>query len=200
MNFLDVVLLAVAGFFVYRGYRRGLVREVASLGAVTVGAFLASRYHHLLVPHLKVYLTNPTGITAASYLLTFLATLLLVALAARLLKGFVNLSMLDPIDKAAGGGLGLVEGGIICLVLVLMLKAFLPHAEFLQTSRIAVKLEPVLPYLADVAPTTVRETLQQSGVSLPALPPSAEPEAEKKGQHKGEAKEERKKAAAMKSP
>lgn len=199
MNFLDIVLLAIAGFFVYRGYRRGLVREVASLAAVTLGTLLASRYHHLLVPHLQVYLTNPTGITAASYLLTFVATLLLVALAARLLKGFINLSLLDPIDKAAGGGLGFVEGGLVCLMLVLMLKAFLPGAEFLRTSRLAAKFEPVLPYLADVAPKTVRETLKQSGIALPVLP-EPEPKAEKKDQKKDETKNDKKKDGARKSP
>ena len=86
---------------------------------------------------------------------------------------------------------------------MLMLKAFLPGAEFLRASRLAAKFEPVLPYLADVAPKTVRETLKQSGVSLPVLPepePKAKAKAEKQDRKKDETKNDKKKDGARKSP
>ncbi|MBN2139413.1 MAG: CvpA family protein [Desulfovibrionaceae bacterium] len=176
MNFLDIILLAAAGFFVYRGFRRGFVKEIVSLGSIALGVFVASRYHGLIAPHISVYLSNETGIKAASYLLAFVGTLVVCWIIAKILKNFLEVTVGESLDQAAGALFGLAEGVLVCLVILLALKSFLPNAAFVRGSKLAVKSEWMLGYLADFTPEAVRKTLEKSGINMPAGQPDTRPD------------------------
>lgn len=173
MNFLDIVLIAVVAFFTLRGVMRGLVKEVVFLGAIALALFAARRLQPLLAPHLGLYLDNEQTVAAASYALVFLAVLLASWLLARFLRSVLEVSLLGWVDRLAGAVFGFAEGAVLCLVGLMLLMAFLPNNETLANSTIAPRARPAVGQLARLAPTSLRQALEEHGMTLPEAPPDA---------------------------
>jgi membrane protein required for colicin V production len=181
MNFLDVVIIAILILAAIRGLSKGFVREAISLASFSIATVAASRYHGILAPHLAVYMENTTSIAAVSYLITFLAVLVGCWLLALFLRNLLRVAVLGWLDGAAGAALGLAEGALVCLVLLLCLNTFLPGMETVRKSKLAPHADPALRALAGVAPDTWRQTLEERGIALPKQPPSLRDLLEKNG-------------------
>ncbi len=174
MNSLDIIIIAITCLVGFRGFHRGLIKEAVSLCSVFVGLFMAAHLHTIFVPHLKVYFTNQGTVLALSYLITFLGTLVVLWFLVRFLQGVLKLAMLTVVDKAAGAAFGVVEGMLLSLVLLLLLKAMLPGTTAVKQSLFAQKTDPALVLLANFTPAPIRETLEEGGFTLPKpaqLPP-----------------------------
>ena len=187
MNSLDIIIIAIICLVGFRGYNRGLIKEAVSLVSVFVGLFMAAHLHTIFVPHLKVYFANPGTVLALSYLITFLGTLVALWFLVQFLQGVLKLAMLTVVDKAAGAAFGVVEGMLLSLVLLLLLKAMLPGTAAVKNSVFAQKTEPALVLLANFTPTPIRETLEEGGFALPRpadLPPP-KPKRQQQPQKKG---------------
>jgi membrane protein required for colicin V production len=174
MNSLDIIIIAIIGLVAFRGYHRGLIKEAVSLCSVFVALFVAAHLHGIFVPHLKVYFANHGTVLALSYMIAFLGTLVGLWFLVRFLQGLLKVAMLTVVDKIAGAGFGAVEGLLLSLVLLLLLKAMLPGTVAVKQSAFAQKTDPALVLLANFTPQPVRETLEEGGFSLPKpapLPP-----------------------------
>lgn len=174
MNSLDIIIIAIICLVGFRGFHRGLIKEAVSLVSVFVGLFMAAHLHTIFVPHLKVYFANQGTVLALSYLITFLGTLLALWFLVRFLQGVLKLAMLTVVDKAAGAAFGAVEGMLLSLVLLLLLKSMLPGTAAVKQSVFAQKTDPALVLLANFTPAPIRETLEEGGFALPRpaqLPP-----------------------------
>ncbi|MDO9631282.1 MAG: CvpA family protein [Humidesulfovibrio sp.] len=174
MNSLDIIIIAIICLVGFRGYSRGLIKEAVSLVSIFVGLFMAAHLHTIFVPHLKVYFANPGTVLALSYLITFLATLAALWFLVQFLQGVLKLAMLTVVDKAAGAAFGVVEGVLLSLVVLLLLKAMLPGTAAVKHSAFAQKTEPALVLLANFTPAPLRDTLEEGGFTLPkpaVLPP-----------------------------
>ena len=181
MNFLDVIILAILVLAAIRGLSKGFVREGVSLASLSVATLAASRYHGILAPHLAVYMESNASIAALSYLLTFLAVLVGCWLLALFLRNLLKVAVLGWLDHTAGAALGLAEGALASLVLLLFLNTFLPGMEMVRKSRLAPHADPALRALAEMAPDTWRQTLEERGIALPKQPPSLREILEKNG-------------------
>ncbi len=172
MNYLDIVIVAVVVLAATRGLARGFVKEAVSLCALVLATLGAARYHGIVAPHLAVYMDNATTVTAVSYLLTFLAIMALAWLFALFLRNLLKITLLGWLDTLAGGVLGFAEGAILCLILLLLLSAFLPDLDVLRSSRLAPMADPAVKALARMTPDEVRAPLEERGIVLPKTPPS----------------------------
>ncbi len=189
MNSLDIVIIAIICLVGFRGYHRGLIKEAVSLSSVFIGLFMAAHLHGIFVPHLKVYVANQGTVLALSYLITFIGTLVALWFLVRFLQDVLKVTMLTVVDKAAGAGFGAVEGLLLSLVLLLLLKAMLPGTSVVRQSAFAQKTEPALVLLANFTPTPIRETLEEGGFVLPrpappTLPTRKPPQPHKKSKGK----------------
>lgn len=194
MNVLDIVIISVLVLATARGLARGMLREVVSVGSIWLGIFLATRYHYAVEPYLAIHIANPMSVQAASYLVVFLATVAACWIVAKILRDTMKVTLTSWIDHAAGAGLGLAEGALVCMVTLLMLSTFLPDAKFYRQSTLAPLAAPHLNLISDILPDAVRRSMQDGGFTppgemLPALPdistlvpvtqpaPAAQPEA-----------------------
>lgn len=128
MNWLDYVILAILGIFVYRGFRKGFITRALGLAGVILGIWLGVK-HNLKVAQIL----NNIGVNAelSPYLamfLIFLASIITATLLARFLRNvsvFVELT-----DNILGAVLGLVEGILILGVFLIFLASLnLPSEE-----------------------------------------------------------------------
>jgi len=113
-------------------------------------------------------------VQALSYLITFIGTLVALWFLVRFMQNVLKVAMLTVVDKIAGAGFGAVEGLLLSLVLLLLLKAVLPGTMVVKQSVFAQKTDPALVLLANFTPEPIRETLQEGGFALPKpapLPP-----------------------------
>jgi len=149
MNFLDIILICIVALFLLRGLFRGLVQEVLSLIAVVLAIYLASRFDDALAPHLKLYITSDITVSALSYSLIFIGTLVVVWLLTKLIRSMLEISLLGWVDRTLGGVFGLLEGVLICLVGLMFLQTFAPGADILKESYIAPKAQYMVTRMND---------------------------------------------------
>lgn len=168
MNFLDIILICVAGLFLIRGFFRGLVREILSLTAVILGVVLASRYNSILAPHLELYISNQMTVAALSYVLVFVGTVLAFWLLAKGIQTILNIALLGWLDRLMGGILGLAEGALVSMIVLMLVQSFAPDSETVKTSLVAQHSRHVMEVLGDMTPESMRDALKSKGIDLPS--------------------------------
>lgn len=115
MNFLDLIIALPLGYLIFKGYRRGLIFELASLVAVVLGCYLAVR--------LANWFSNLIGLDGQNaYLISFFVIFLIVIVlslsVAKLIEKFVKLMHVGIVNNLTGALLGLLKG--MCIVGVIL--------------------------------------------------------------------------------
>ena len=118
---LDMIVMTVLFIAVLRGLWIGLIREGSSLAAIA----LATIVTRLLVDPFSIRLTELTGgeITGKTAVwiagvILVVATIIVLGIAARLLRRGAEAAGLGWADRLGGGALGAFEGAIISAVVV----------------------------------------------------------------------------------
>ena len=115
MNFLDLLIAIPLGYLIFKGYKRGLIFELASLLAVVFGSILAVRFANLFSELVGLDGKNALLI---SFFILFVAVVILALLVAKLVERFVKLIHVGFINNLAGAILGMLKG--LCIVGVLL--------------------------------------------------------------------------------
>ena len=110
MSALDifVILLLLGGGAI--GFVRGFVYEVLSLLAWAAAIAMIKLFHTQLSDGLAHSVGTAEGASVLAFALLFLPTFILVKLLARSIGGKMKRSLLGPVDRALGGGFGVVKG------------------------------------------------------------------------------------------
>ncbi|MBQ3058787.1 MAG: CvpA family protein [Desulfovibrio sp.] len=137
-DIFDLIMVLVLVYFTARGFWNGFVGEVAGLASLIGGFWAANTFHTSLSPHLA-FIADPGWRVIASYVLIFLAVIILVAIIARVLQKILSFAFVSWADRLAGGALGLTKGILLCSIVLMVLQKLFYNAPFLQNSR-------VLPY------------------------------------------------------
>ena len=121
-NSLDIVLALVIFFMLLRGLLRGAMAELFSVGAIVAGIAIA------------IFFSGPAGVAVEehmgwigwgrmiAFLGLFIVTYLVMKLAEKTLRRFVENVNLQNLDKALGLFLGLVEGLALAALIVFVIR------------------------------------------------------------------------------
>lgn len=162
LNIADLSLAIIWLFFAFRGYMRGLVKEVGSLAAITMGFYMAGSYHKQLAPNLTGYISgNYTG--TAAYLLIFTVVLLAVWFVALAISGIVKVTMTQWADRFFGGGFGVVKGVILTAVVLFLIRLAAPDPDFLKGAMLVPVLDRISSKLVNYIPPDINEKLRKFG-------------------------------------
>ena len=115
MNFLDLILAIPLGWLIFKGYRRGLIFELASLAGVALGTMLAVRFARWFADW--VGFTGQNAFIIAFFIL-FVAVVVLSMALGKLVERFVKLVHVGFLNNLAGALFGLLKGLCILGVLV----------------------------------------------------------------------------------
>lgn len=166
MNFLDIILICAVALFIIRGLFRGLVQEIISLISIVLAIYVASNFHHLLTPHLELYINSKVTVSALSYVLVFFGILVICWLIAKMIRTMLDIALLGWADRIAGGVFGCVEGVLIGLTILVALQSFAPESDGLKESKIAPRAQHLVAKIGEWAPESMREMLRSSGFKL----------------------------------
>ncbi len=168
MNFLDIVLICIVGVFLIRGFFRGLVQEVLSLTAIVMAIYLSSNFHHMLVPHLELYIKGEATVNGLSYVIIFFGTLIAFWLLSKLIRSVLDIALLGWVDRGAGAIFGGIEGMLISLILLMFVQGFAPKAESLQESYLAPRSQHLIELVGNLTPNSMRDLLRSKGFDIPS--------------------------------
>ncbi|PTN36997.1 CvpA family protein [Desulfonatronum sp. SC1] len=167
LNTLDILILIILGFTLIRGLFRGFIGEISSVAGLIVGFFLANKYHTMLLPLVESILPDRGTAQLVSYVLVFCTGLVGVLMVAAVLRHILKVILLGWVDRFAGGVIGLLKGGLICVLLVLILTTFLsPKADILASSRMAPQVNRFSAILADLLPREMRREFEEKSQPL----------------------------------
>lgn len=138
-DIFDLIVILLLVFFALRGLRNGFICEVAGILGLIAAFTVANTVHPHVSPYMH-FITNPNLRTILTYILLFVATLLLVAAIARLLRKVLEVAFARWIDSLAGFFFGLAKGLLICSLLIVVIQALFGQAQFIQDSH-------TIPYL-----------------------------------------------------
>lgn len=115
VNFLDLIIALPLGYLIFKGYRRGLIFELASLAGLIVGSIVAVRFAHWFAS--SVGLKGDNAYLIAFFLL-FIAVVFLSMLVGKLVERSVKLVHMGFANNIAGAISGLAKG--VCIIGVLL--------------------------------------------------------------------------------
>lgn len=115
MTLLDILLALPLCYLIFVGWKKGLVREVATLAGVLLGVWASIHLSQQLAPMLGL-----DGESAAliAFIVTFLLALVVAYLMGRVVEGLMKAVKLSVVNRLLGALLGAAEALIILSVLL----------------------------------------------------------------------------------
>ena len=149
MNWLDIVLAIPLLWFMYKGFRNGLIIELASLAALVLGIYIALRFSF----YVEGYLLENFEITdqylyIISFAITFIIVALVVYLVGKIIHKLINMVALGFLNRLAGGVFGLLKAALVLSVILYFINGFGPgliKAEVKENSILYKPVEAIIP-------------------------------------------------------
>jgi membrane protein required for colicin V production len=134
MNWFDIVVGLFMVLFLVAGIRRGFIREVTGLVGLVLAFILGIIGTPIWADLIVEELHFPRSVAIViSFILIFVLVFLLFRAGGGLLFKVVHLTPLGWVDRVAGGGIGLLKGGLIASLILLLLGIF-PLPQVLSNS------------------------------------------------------------------
>ena len=125
MNSLDYILLIPLLYGLYRGFTKGLIIELASLLALTLGIYGALHLSSFTFEFLSDYVEIKTVyLQLASYGLTFLIIVMVISITGKALTILIKLVALGFINRMMGAIFGSIKVLLILSVFILFFDRF----------------------------------------------------------------------------
>ncbi len=132
MTYIDYIILGVLAFFLIKGVRLGLIRQLTAIAGLACGLLLAWKFY----PALSKYVASVGIHSTVSAVISFAVIYIVVAMVARALGGALNKAakklFLGGVNRILGGIFGLLEGALVVL-LILVLVSFTPIESKLRS-------------------------------------------------------------------
>ena len=114
MNVFDIIVYLALAWAVFNGWRRGFLLQMLSLVAVVAALYFATQYG----AELETMLGIEVGLKGvAGFIVIFIAALLLISIAAYLLRAVFRFAGLGMVDTLLGILFSLAKVGLIVSVL-----------------------------------------------------------------------------------
>jgi membrane protein required for colicin V production len=149
MNYFDIILAVPLLWAIYRGFKKGLIIEVASLAAIILAVYGGIHFSYYISDLLK---WDSPYMPLISFSITFLIIVILVFLFAKMLEKSINLLALGFLNKLAGAIFSLLKIAFILSVLLLIIdraspaKPLIPE-ETRKESKLYQPVSAIAPYV-----------------------------------------------------
>ena len=149
MNYFDIVIGIILIIGLVKGFRNGLVIELAALAALVLGLLGAVYFSDITESYLSQYLTSDhIGIIA--FVITFVLIVIGVHLLARVLDKLITAVALGPVNRIMGALFSLLKYAFIISVLLAVVNGLERNFKFIpeEQKESSMLYEPI----ASIAP------------------------------------------------
>ena len=176
MNWLDLLIVGILAWTVFRAFAAGLIRELVTLITLVAGIVLTGAFYDDLAANLEFVIADPTTRSLAAI---FIGVNIAGFLLASVMSTAASLLFLGPLDKLGGAVFGLVKGLLLVQVLLIAISVFPAQMALAQAAREST-LAPIFLRFAPAISIALPEEFQQPLEhlrdaplgSLPGLPGS----------------------------
>lgn len=150
MNVLDIIIVILLVFFLYKGFVHGLVYEVSSILSLLLGIYIAVNFSHVTESYLvKEFQLDWPYLSKISFALTFLLVVFGVHLVGKTVTKLLKMVALSMFNRILGGFFGMAKIVVILSICFGFLDSFtsLGRADFMQESQL---LKPLMKLSAPI--------------------------------------------------
>ena len=164
MNIFDIIIAALLLFGFVRGLMKGLFVEVASLVALIGGVYGAIHFSYFASDLLKEYVSwNPEYISLASFAITFVIIIVVIALLGKVLTKIADFAALGILNKILGGVFGALKIGLILSVVFIFFGKMNDTIPFIEKETLekSILYNPVKKIAPTIFPSIIKEEIQE---------------------------------------
>lgn len=138
MGILDIGIGIFLVWGLWKGFRNGLVIELASIIAVVVGIYGAMRFSYFAGDYMREQLAwDGQYVAVIAFIVTFLAFAMAIHLAGKLLTKFADFALMGTLNKLAGAFFGTLKFAVILGALLVFLDRTGLSAKLISQDTIA---------------------------------------------------------------
>ena len=134
MNLVDLIIIAIIGFGIIRGYSKGLIIELSSFFGIFISFFIAGNVDNLLSNEISAFISvNSNLLNTISFIVIFILSYLIIIYLA---KGFTKLAKvvyLGLLNSVLGG----VFGGLKLILILLIITKIIFSLNLLSNNIIS---------------------------------------------------------------
>ena len=135
-SYLDIFFAIPLVWGIVRGLMSGFVRSLSVFVGLILGIYLAHVYAPDLSPTISEWFTmSANQCLSLSYVIIFIAVMVLVAIIARVLDKFLHLIMLGWLNKLLGAIFGFCKWAIILSFFIMVIEYANNKFEFLSPAK-----------------------------------------------------------------
>jgi len=151
MNWLDIVLAIPMLWFLYKGFRNGLIIELASLAGLVLGIYVALHFSFYVEGYLiDNFEIDEKYLYIISFAITFIIVALLVYLVGKIIHKVISIVALGFLNRLAGGIFGLLKAALVLSVVLYFVNGFdnsLIKADVKEKSVLYEPVESIVPFI-----------------------------------------------------
>jgi uncharacterized membrane protein required for colicin V production len=124
MNWVTVAIVVVCGLLTWRAYRAGFIRELVGFCALILAIPVAGVFYDDMYPNVQPIVDNDNLANLISFLAIVTGVVIGGQVVAYLLREAASVLNLGAADHIAGAAFGLLQGIVVCQVVLVGLVAF----------------------------------------------------------------------------
>jgi membrane protein required for colicin V production len=113
-NIIDLIIIIVGVIVIYKGYKKGLVRQIIWLGSIVIGFLVGSYFSYGLANLLGFRMLNERLTIAVSFVILIVGTIFVMHFVAKWITKILNWSPVGVINAI----LGAILNGVIYLAII----------------------------------------------------------------------------------
>ena len=164
MSVIDIVLSALILFGLIRGFMKGLFVEIASLVALIAGVYGAIHFSYFAADYLKDKTNwDEKTIAITAFAITFIAIVVLIALAGKALTKIADFASLGILNKLLGGIFGALKIAFFLSVILNFFDKANKTLPFVEEATIeeSIIYHPVKSLLPTILPNILNKESQE---------------------------------------
>ncbi len=118
MTFLDILIGIPLIYFIYKGWKRGIIFEIAALLGILAGIWAATHLSTWVAESLKL---EGEGSVLVAFFITFMGAVILAYFLGKMVEGFFKMVKAEFLNKLLGSIVGMLK----CLIVISILLNFI---------------------------------------------------------------------------
>ena len=103
MNYLDILIALPIPWGLYKGWKRGIIFEIAMIIGLVLGLYVAIKFSGLFEGMVKKMTDSPERVLPwITFILVFILVLVVMILLAKFLEGILKIGKLSQINQLVG--------------------------------------------------------------------------------------------------
>jgi membrane protein required for colicin V production len=155
MNWLDAIIIVILIYGAWKGWKRGLIFEVAMIVGLIIAFYAAFKFSDFVTKLLNEHFESMQKVSPyISCVLIFSIIVLSFILLAKLLEGILKLTALNLFNTIGGAVFGIIKFGLVLSVLFWLMRSVEPDLKIIpeKVRETSFFYQPVLKVASAVQP------------------------------------------------